>query len=155
METTDLMKEFVENFHKKEFEAYRIKLEIAECAENFKFFNWLFKRNEIKTILEGVSSHEGMYRIADSVSCLSHGSIVYKPYYRGNEDRNRLNSRNEYLSLYMYIIARHENLDFYMRENADGDMEPESVRFDPFLYGEIKDRYSLDDNGIYIDTGKI
>lgn len=149
------MEEFIEKFHKKEFEEYTHKCEIAECAENFEFFNRFFKPGEIKIILESVSSHEGMYRKAESCSCLSHGSLTYTPYYRGNKDMNRLCSMNAYLSLYMYIIAMHENLDFYMRENADGEMEPESVRFDPFLYDEIKDRYSLDDNGIYIDTEKI
>jgi len=151
----DLMEEFIEKFHKKEFEAYKHKLEIAECAENFEFFNQFFKPGEIKTILESVSSHEGMYRKADSCSCLSHGSLTYTPYYRGNEGRNRLCSRNTYLSLYMYIIAIHRNLDFYMRENCDGQMEAESVRFDPYLYDEIKNCYSLDDKEmVHINTKK-
>lgn len=155
METDNLMEDFIEKFHKKEFEAYKRRLEIAECAENFEFFNRFFKPGEIKTIVKSISSHEGMYRDADSSSCLSHGLLIYAPYYMGNRDTNTMCSRNAYLSLYMYIIATHENLDFYMRANCDGHMEPESVRFVPYLYDEIKNCYSLDGNGIHIDMKKI
>ncbi len=153
--TEDLMEDFIEKFHKKEFEEYKHKLEITECAENFEFFNHFFKPGEIKTVIESVSSHEGMYRDANSSSYLSHGLLIYAPYYRGNRDTNTICNRNTYLSLYMYIIAIHENLDFYMRENCEGNMEPESVRFDPYLYDEIKNCYSLDDKGIHIDMKKI
>ena len=152
----DMMEEFIKKSYNEEFEAYKKEKVFHEIAENFVLFNEYFKKNEVRTLLESANSYESLYRNRNSCSCLSHGKLSYFPCFRGTGvDGNKMYSRETYLSLYMYVIAVHNGMDFYFNHSCDdAPMEIESTRFSPFLYDTIEGRYEIDESGVHIKKNK-
>lgn len=136
----DYYKSFAKE-HETEFEEFEKRTILNEIKDSFEFFNDYFRNNEAVTIIRSMNEHESKYRNRYSCTWLSHGELLYKPYFRCEQSP-------KYLTLYFYLIALNmDDIDFYPSnnefDNTNKLFTASSMRNEPCYLELIKGKYSV------------